>query len=100
MAKYSLRSINKIQAVNKNNERMRYIMMKKEKRIAIYKKIWCKIRYWQNLKDVSDTELAAYLRVCERTLRDYDKNARNITLEKIDNFLIVNSMELDELLAM
>ena len=75
-------------------------MMKKEKRIAIYKKIWCKIRYWQNLKDVSDTELAAYLRGCERTLRDYDKNARNITLEKIDNFLIVNSMELDELLAM
>ena len=75
-------------------------MMKKEKRIAFYKKIWCKIRYWQNLKDVSDTELAAYLRVCERTLRDYDKNARNITLEKIDNFLIVNSMELDELLAM
>jgi predicted transcriptional regulator len=74
--------------------------MKKEKRITIYKKIWCKIRYWQSLKDVSDTELAAYLQVCERTLRDYDKNARNITLEKVDNFLVVNSMELDELLAM
>ncbi len=74
--------------------------MKKEKRITIYKKIWCKIRYWQSLKDVSDTELAAYLQVCERTLRDYDKNARNITLEKVDNFLAVNSMELDELLAM
>ena len=74
--------------------------MQKEKRITIYKKIWCKIRYWQSLKDVSDTELAAYLQVCERTLRDYDKNARNITLEKVDNFLAVNSMELDELLAM
>ena len=74
--------------------------MKKEKRIAIYKKIWCKIRYWQSLKDVSDSELAAYLNVCERILRDYDKNARNITLEKVDNFLVVNSMELDELLAM
>ena len=74
--------------------------MKKEKRITIYKKIWCKIRYWQSLKDVSDTELATYLQVCERTLRDYDKNARNITLEKVDNFLAVNSMELDELLAM
>ena len=74
--------------------------MKKEKRVTIYKKIWCKIRYWQSLKDVSDTELAAYLQVCERTLRDYDKNARNITLEKVDNFLAVNSMELDELLAM
>lgn len=74
--------------------------MKKDKRITIYKKIWCKIRYWQSLKDVSDTELATYLQVCERTLRDYDKNARNITLEKVENFLAVNSMELDELLAM
>lgn len=74
-------------------------MAKKEKRISLYKKIWCKIRYWQSLNDVSDCELAAYLKVCERTLRDYDKNASNITLEKIDNFLVVNSMELDELLA-
>ena len=74
--------------------------MKREKRIAVYKKIWCKIRYWQSLKDISDRELATYLQVCERTLRDYDKNARNITLEKIDNFLVVNSMELDELLSL
>ena len=75
-------------------------MVKRDKRISIYKKIWCKIRYWQSLKDVSDCELASYLQVCERTLRDYDKSARSITLEKIDNFLVVNSMELDELLAM
>ncbi len=75
-------------------------MAKKEKRISIYKKIWCKIRYWQSLKDISDSELAANLKVCDRTLRDYDKNASNITLEKIDNFLLVNSMEIDELLAM
>ncbi len=74
--------------------------MRKEIRITLYKKIWCKIRYWQNLKDVSDSELAAYLQVCERTLRDYDKNARNITLEKVDNFLTVNSMELNELLSL
>lgn len=32
--------------------------MKKDKRIPIYKKIWCKIRYWQSLKDISDNELA------------------------------------------
>ena len=74
--------------------------MKKEKRVTIYKKIWCKIRYWQSLKDISDRELAAYLQVCERTLRRYDKSARNITLEKIDNFLVVNCMVLEELLAM
>ena len=72
--------------------------MKKEIRISIYKKIWCKIRYWQNLKDISDNELASYLQVCERTLRDYDKSARNITLEKIENFLIVTNMELKDLL--
>lgn len=75
-------------------------MAKKEKRISLYKKIWCKIRYWQSLYDVSDTELAAYLQVCERTLRDYDKNVSCVTLGKIDNFLVVNKMELDELLAL
>ena len=74
--------------------------MCKEKRISLYKKIWCKIRYWQNLKDISDCELAAYLNVGERTLHEYDKNAKNITLEKIDNFLYVNNMELNELLSL
>lgn len=74
--------------------------MKKEKRVALYKKIWCKIRYWQSLKDVSDSELANYLQVGERTLHEYDKNAKNITLEKIDNFLYVNNMELSDLFSM
>lgn len=75
-------------------------MAKKVTRITLYKRIWCKIRFWQSLRDVSDSELAAYLNVCERTLRDYDKNARSLTLEKIDNFLVVNSMELHELLTL
>ncbi|MDE5991832.1 MAG: hypothetical protein K2G87_02150 [Oscillospiraceae bacterium] len=66
--------------------------MKREKRIALYKKIWCKIRYWQSLKDVTDMELAAYLQVTERTLHEYDKNAKNITLEKVDSFLYANGM--------
>lgn len=74
--------------------------MKKEKRIALYKKIWCKIRYWQSLKDIPDSELANYLQVGERTLHEYDKNAKNITLEKIDNFLYVNNMELSDLFSM
>lgn len=74
--------------------------MRKEKRITIYKLIWCKIRYWQSLKDVTDSEIAAFLQVGERTLKEYDKSAKNITLEKIDNFLYVNNMELAELLAL
>ena len=74
--------------------------MKKDRRIALYKKIWCKIRYWQNISDVTDSELAAYMQVAKRTLKDYDRNAKNITLEKIDNFLYMNNMELADLLAL
>ena len=74
--------------------------MKKEKRITLYKKLWCKIRYWQSLKDITDTELASLLQVGERTLKEYDKSAKNITLEKIDMFLYSNNMELAELLNM
>ena len=74
--------------------------MRKDKRIALYKIIWCKIRYWQNLRDITDAELAAALQIGERTLHEYDKNAKNITLEKIDGFLEVYKMELGDLLAM
>ena len=74
--------------------------MKKTQRIALYKIIWCKIRYWQNLRDITDAELAAALQVGERTLHEYDKNAKNITLEKIDSFLELYQMELNDLLAM
>ena len=73
--------------------------MRKKKRIPLYKLIWCKIRYWQQLKDISDSELAAYLNIGERTLHEYDKNAKNITLERIDNFLYINNMELADLIS-
>lgn len=75
-------------------------MAYKAHRITLYKKLWCKIRYWQSLQDVSEKELADYLQVGERTLKEYDKNAKNITLEKIDHFLYINKMELNELLSM
>ena len=74
--------------------------MRKDKRITLYKIIWCKIRYWQNLRDITDAELATALQVGERTLHEYDKNAKNITLEKIDGFLEIYKMELGDLLAM
>ena len=74
--------------------------MRKEKRIALYKKLWCKIRYWQNLRDVTDTELAAVLQVSERSLHEYDKNAKNITLENVDSFLYMDGMELADLMTL
>ena len=74
--------------------------MKKEARIALYKKIWCKIRYWQSLKDVSDKELATNLEISERTLKEYDKSAQHLTLQKLDSFLYLNGMELADLMTL
>ena len=74
-------------------------MANKNRHITLYKKIWARIRYCQNLYEMSDSELALNLQVCERTLRDYDKSARCLTLEKVDNFLTANKMSLDELMT-
>ena len=74
--------------------------MREMPRITLYKKVWCKIRYWQNLRDIADAELAAALQIGERTLHEYDKCAKHITLEKVDNFLEVNHMALDELMTL
>lgn len=75
-------------------------MAKKTQRITLYKRIWCKIRYWQNLRDVTDAELASYLQIGERTLREYDKSAQHVTLEKIDNLLSITGMELNDLMSL
>lgn len=75
-------------------------MAKKAQRITLYRRIWCKIRYWQQLKEVSDAELASYLQVGERTLHQYDISAENVTLGRVDNLLYVTGMELDDLMAM
>ena len=69
-------------------------------RMTLYKLIWCRIRFWQNMQDISDQELAYSLQVGKRTLRDYDRNAKNITLEKLDHFLCVNSLELKDLIGL
>ena len=75
-------------------------MAKKTARITLYKHIWCKIRYWQSLKDVTDAELASYLQVGERTLHQYDISAENVTLGRVDNLLYVTGMELNDLMAL
>ncbi len=75
-------------------------MSKKAARITLYRRIWCKIRYWQQLKEISDAELASYLQVGERTLHQYDISAENVTLGRVDNLLYVTGMELDDLMAM
>ena len=72
--------------------------MKKNNRVSICKVIWFKIRYWQNIKGVTDDELAAFMGVCDKTVRSYDTHCDGITLDKIDRFLAVNNMELDDLL--
>lgn len=75
-------------------------MAKKATRITLYRRIWCKIRYWQQLKEVSDAELASYLQVGERTLHQYDISAANITLGRVDNLLYVTGMDFNDLMAL
>ena len=74
--------------------------MAKKARITLYRRIWCKIRYWQQLKEVSDAELASYLQVGERTLHQYDISAENVTLGRVDNLLYVTGMDFNDLMAL
>ena len=74
-------------------------MAKSKNKITLHKKAWCKVRYYQQLHNLSNQDLAAYLGVSERTLLEYDKDAKNITLGKLENFLLSEGLELDELLA-
>lgn len=73
--------------------------MKTKKRIPLQKTIWCKIRYWQLLHDLTDDELAMYLNCSTRTLQNYDHDAKNLTLETVDTFLCVNELTLEELMT-
>ena len=75
-------------------------MTKKTQRITLHRRIWCKIRYWQQLKEVSNAELASYLQVGERTLHQYDISAENVTLGRIDNLLYVTGMDFNDLMAL
>ncbi|WP_019679410.1 hypothetical protein [Ruminococcus flavefaciens] len=67
-------------------------------RISFYQGMWTKIREWQKCYNVSDNKLAADLRVSERTLKEYDKSAHSLTLEKVDNLLVAERISLNEIL--
>lgn len=73
--------------------------IKKSKRIPLQKAIWCKLRYWQRLQDISDADLACYLGCTERTLHNYDADPSALTLKTVDSFLQVNDMTLSEFLT-
>ena len=75
-------------------------MTRKGQRITLHRRIWCKIRYWQQLREVSDSELASYLQVSERTLHEYDKSAENVTLGRVDNLLYLTGMDFNDLMAL
>lgn len=66
--------------------------------LPLYRVLWCKIRYFQQLHEISDEGLANALGVHVRTLREYDKNAENVTIGKLDIFLYINNLSLDDLL--
>lgn len=67
------------------------------KGITLHRKVWCKIRLWQNLNNASDETLARYLNLSVRTLREYDNDAGNLSLERVEGFMSATGLTLDEL---
>ena len=71
----------------------------KTKRIPLQKMIWCKVRYWQSLHDISNEELAGYLGCSTRTLQNYDNDPSSVTLKTIDTFLYAANLSLADFLS-
>lgn len=66
--------------------------------VSLSKQIWCKIRYFQLLKDIPKEKLAQELNVHPRTLANYENKPENITLSQIDSFLTANDLKLEDLI--
>ena len=60
-------------------------------RLLLYRLLWCRIRYYQQLYDISDDALANALGVHKRTLKEYDKSAENVTFGKLSSLLYKRS---------
>ena len=73
---------------------------KKPYQIAVGKYLWCKIRYYQNIHDIPDDALARKMRVSDRTLKQYDKDASCITFGQLDTFLQTNNLTIEELIVL
>lgn len=72
----------------------------KPARVRTEQRVWGKIRYWQYINGMSDDQLAQYMGVNARTLKEYDKDAKNVTLGKVDKFLIAINWTIDNLLEL
>ena len=74
--------------------------MKKEIHIPSYRIIWGKIRFYQSIHQLTDAQLASFLNVGVRTLKDYDKNAQTMSLGKLENFLTSTNMKIEDFIAL
>ena len=61
--------------------------------------IWCRIRFFQSLNEVSNEKLAKTLGVMPRTLYTYDKTAGNITLNQLESFIDEYSLSIEQLIS-
>lgn len=65
--------------------------------VPLHRQVWLKIRLWQKLNNASDETLARYLNLSVRTLREYDNNAGNLSLERVEGFMRTTGLTLEEL---
>ena len=72
-------------------------MRMKKQTIPLHRQVWCKIRFWQKLNEVSDERLAGYLMLSARTLREYDADSNNLSLGRLENFMDCTGLTLEQL---
>ena len=60
--------------------------------IAFNRRIWGAIKYYQVMRGISREQLAVQLNVSQRTLHEYEQSAENLTLAKLENFLLSNDI--------
>ncbi len=58
----------------------------KTKYLPESQKLWKRIRTWQKDEGITDLQLASLFELSVRTLKKYDKSARSLKLDKLDNF--------------
>jgi len=70
---------------------------KLKRKDMIIKIIWARIRYYQMISDMPDAVLAEYLGVTPRTLLNYDKDASNLGLGQIAQYVYLTGRDMSDL---
>ena len=92
----SVRSVRSIESIPQKGDPT---MSKRPITIPLHRRVWCKIRFWQSLHNIPDETLARYLDLSVRTLREYDRDAGSLSLERLESFMSATGLTLEQLIT-